>query len=259
MISAPTALKRIVRPILPRKVRPRTILRGPLRGHPIVASWHDYPAALLGYTEGPLIRWLRSTVRRGETWLDVGAHYGYTALALAQLVGISGRVFAFEPVQNTAGCLCETRALNGLEHLQVVPVGLSDSDQMTTIDVSFVRGMAQPELQRGCGRHTICVTSLDHIWTDLARGNERADGVKLDVQGMELNALTGMRAFLEAWQPRLAIEFHPGVDRDAVLELLEACGYGVGTPIAPLPGEEEPIYADDRTYVFLASGPRRTC
>ena len=38
----------------------------------------------------------------------MGAHYGYTALALSRLVGEEGRVFAFEPVPETAGCLAAT-------------------------------------------------------------------------------------------------------------------------------------------------------
>jgi hypothetical protein len=36
---------------------------------------------------------------------DIGAHYGYTAIALCKLVGPSRRVFAFEPMLKTAGCV----------------------------------------------------------------------------------------------------------------------------------------------------------
>src|SRR5206468_10103171 len=98
------SLKEYFRRFLPKTVRPHRILAGRLRGLRIVTSWHDYPGAILGRTERPLLDWFERNVRAGETWLDVGAHYGYTAIALSRLVGLRGRVFAFEPVVATAGC-----------------------------------------------------------------------------------------------------------------------------------------------------------
>lgn len=259
-MSPAAGVRGIVRPLLPRKARPRRILRGPLRGCHLVASWYDYPAGLLGYTEGPLLRWLASVVRSGDTWLDVGAHYGYTALALARLVGSSGRVFAFEPVEGTVECLCETRELNGLSQLDVVPVGLAASEAGTCIEVSFVRGMAQPQPFPGCGRGTIPLAALDQLWSRLARGRAGVEGIKVDVQGMELSALRGMRALLGEQRPLLAIEFHGGVDRDAVLRLLRSCGYRLpGRALAPVRGEAQPLYLDDRTYVFSVREGEGAC
>ena len=46
-------VKEALRKLLPRTVKPHRILAGPLRGQWIVTSWHDYPAAILGYTEAP--------------------------------------------------------------------------------------------------------------------------------------------------------------------------------------------------------------
>ena len=108
------ALKSLLRRYLPRRVTSHRILSGSLRGQRIVTSWHDYPAAILGYTERPLLAWFARCVQAGETWLDVGAYYGYTAVALSRLVGESGRVFAFEPTVRTAGYLSETRQINVL-------------------------------------------------------------------------------------------------------------------------------------------------
>ena len=95
-------LKEVLRQILPRSIGQRRILGGPLRGRSFVTSWYDYPAAILGRMERPLLDWFRCNVGLGETWLDVGAHYGYTAIALSHFVGISGRVYAFELMLATA-------------------------------------------------------------------------------------------------------------------------------------------------------------
>src|SRR2546428_6221387 len=105
-------LKAVVRRLLPRQVKSRLILGGPLRGKRLVTSWHDYPGALLGRTERELLSWLRGAIVPGQTWIDVGAHYGYTALAMSESVQAGGRVFAFEPYLPTAGALAQTVALN---------------------------------------------------------------------------------------------------------------------------------------------------
>jgi hypothetical protein len=84
-------IKSYLRTLLPRGIREHLILAGPLRGCRIVTSWHDYPVAITGRTERPLLDWFTQNVKPEETWLDIGAHYGYTAIALSRLVGAAGR------------------------------------------------------------------------------------------------------------------------------------------------------------------------
>src|SRR5207245_188128 len=134
-------LKERMRRLLPRRVRPHRILSGPLRGLRIVTSWHDYPAAILGRTERPLLKWFERHVRLQETWLDVGAHYGYTAIALSRRVGSSGRVFAFEPMAVTSGHLAATRTVNRLRQLIVIPLALGDPETIALGQLPAVRGM----------------------------------------------------------------------------------------------------------------------
>jgi FkbM family methyltransferase len=246
-------MRSLLRSALPGTVRARRIRLGPLRGCRLVTSWRDYPAALLGYTERPLLRWLAAHVRPGETWLDVGAHYGYTALALSRLVGPQGRVFAFEPVPETAGCLAATRRHNGLPQLTVLPLGLSDAPRLSTVCAAVVRGMAEhggPGGRSGArDRATILTAALDGVWAELCGGDRAIHGVKVDVQGMEAAVLAGMRGLLRELRPRLVVEFHAGVDRASALRVLDGLGYELpGVPIgSPATGG----YADDRSYAFL--------
>jgi hypothetical protein len=139
-------LKGAIRGILPQSLSPHRIIGGPLRGSTIVTSWHDYPAAILGRTEGALLDFFSKNVLAGETWLDVGAHYGYTAMALCKLVGARGRVFAFEPMLNTAGCIARTRFLNDLVHLTIIPMGLGNGQELAVNSLYSVRGMIDSTL-----------------------------------------------------------------------------------------------------------------
>jgi hypothetical protein len=57
--------KSLVRELLPRRHVAHRIMTGPLRKMRIVTSWHDYPAAILGYTERKLTEWLLSNAQPG--------------------------------------------------------------------------------------------------------------------------------------------------------------------------------------------------
>jgi len=224
----------------------------------LVTSWHDYPAAIVGVTERRLLNWFTREVAPGDTWLDVGAHYGYTAMALANLVTRRGRVFAFEPIVTTAGCMAQTRTLNHLKQMTVVPMALADMKGIELRRLATVRGMAdlcwehEHGEQRATGHDTIIATGLDWIWPSLCGGNSRIDGIKIDVQGMEIQALTGMARIVAEHRPKLVVELHRGVDRGEFLSLLQTLGYSrQAVPIESAPDETVAKYMDDRSYAFV--------
>ncbi len=247
-------LKSLVRSCLPRSVRPHKILAGPLRGQSIVTSWHDYPAAITGRTERPLLDWFAKNVRPAETWLDVGAHYGYTAIALSGLVGSSGKVFAFEPMLSTAGYVSETRRINRIPQLIVVPMALAAPESLELEQVQTVRGMVDSTIQGGEWKEAILTVRLDLLWPQICGDDRRIDGIKIDVQGMEIEALRGMAGLLDEYKPKLVVEVHRGVARGELIDLLEAAGYcRQAIAIEPVEGEIEPQYIDDRSYAFRAA------
>jgi FkbM family methyltransferase len=247
------ALKTLIRGLLPKRHVPHLIVGGPLRGMRIVTSWNDYPAAILGTNERGLMRWLDKNVRGGETWLDVGAHYGYTALAMGRLVGAEGRVFTFEPTLSTTGCVSRTISLNGLSRVTVVPMALGCPPALDLKKISTIRGMSDSTLTKVQNEVEIFVASFDWLWPMICGGNRRIDGIKIDVQGMEIDVIKGMIGSLDEWRPKLALEVHEGVDREALLALLEKCGYTRdAAPIEPAAGETTPLYLNNRSYHFRA-------
>ena len=241
-----------MRGILPSGYKKHRIWRGPLYGMRLVASWRDYPGALTGRTERPLLDWFQRHVLPGQTWLDIGAHYGYTALALSRSVGADGKVLAFEPVLATAGCISQTRRLNHLPQLQIVPFALHDHSGLQISELPLVRGMADSTVSGELETVTFMEAGLDWLWYEVGlsrlAGN-RMDGVKIDVQGMELRVLQGMRRCLRQFRPKIVIELHAGVDRGQFRDLMRQSGY-------PTPGESVETggitqdYSDDCSYAF---------
>ncbi len=247
-------LKKGLRSLFPRSLVRHRILTGPLRGSAIVTSWHDYPAAILGRTELALLEWFKQNVGEGETWLDIGAHYGYTSIALCRLVGGTGHVYAFEPMLNTAGCISRTRFLNDLQQMTVVPIAVGNKADLAMDSLLSIRGMIDSTLRDQEGfREPFMVSRLDWLWPRISEPDSRIDGIKIDVQGMEIQVLEGMSAIVKRCRPKLLVELHPGVSRPKFLEVIDSLGYKTrGVPVEPLPGETDPIYAD-RTYFFQAA------
>lgn len=238
--------------MLPRTIRPYRILDGFLRGRIFYTSLHDYPAAILGRTETDLVTWLVSHVHKDEVWIDIGAHYGYISMLLSILTGTNGRVYAFEPMVATAGCLIKTRKANRLQQMVVVPLALGAADEPALLQLPVTRGMADATIQQGEEYEFIIQVSLDKLWKSLSCGDKKAAGVKIDVQGMELDVLAGMKTVLTTDQPVVLVEFHTGVDRARVASLLEFCGYRLpGRDLATGQPVNDLAYQDNQTYLFI--------
>ena len=250
--------KALLRCFLPRSINKHHILGGPIRGYRIVTSWHDYPAAITGRTERPLLDWFAENAKSGETWLDIGAHYGYTAIALSRLVGKEGRVFAFEPMISTAGYVSQTRQLNDFPQLIVLPLGLASPETLEMKQLPVTRGMVDSTIERTTNHaprtewlENIMVARFDWLWQQICGKNDRIDGVKIDVQGMEIEVLRGMMETLRRQEPKLVVEVHRSVNRKDLLDMIETAGYSRrATPIEPVEGEVMPLYVDDRSYAF---------
>ena len=246
-------IKNVIRKLLPLAISNHMILSGPIRGERIFTSWHDYPAAILGYTERPLLGWFAINVQPGQTWLDIGAHYGFTAIALCNQVRQNGRVFAFEPMLTTAGYLNQTRQVNSLSQLVVLPLGLSSVVKMSLQLLPVVRGMVDSTIEKTKAEwfESFLVVSLDELWPTISNDNQKIHGIKIDVQGMEIEVLKGMKDILKTQHPKLAIEVHDGVNRQELLDFLDSVGYSKdASPIEPIEGEEKAQLISNRSYEF---------
>lgn len=157
-----------------------------------------------GQFELPLMRFVGKTARPGWICIDAGANVGAVTLALAKLVGSEGKVYSFEPGKPNIERLRANLALNPeLEkRVEVHPVGVGDKP-------GELRWMEEPgnpgnAMLGSEGTHSVPIITLE----DFARDNhiERVDFMKVDVEGMEFEVLTGARGLLEKLHPTLYFE-----------------------------------------------------
>ncbi|HEV2439644.1 MAG TPA: FkbM family methyltransferase [bacterium] len=195
-------LKRLLKPLLFRdEVAPRRVRFGAGQGLVLLLNRRHELQKELGLWEIEAQSIYKRWVARGGTVFDIGASEGDSALLLASLAA-PGTVVAFEPDPALRDRLPQNAALNpGLPPFVVLPwfVGARDDDGRTvTLDSVVARGAAPPP-----------------------------QFIKIDVDGGELDVLSGAQLLLAAHKPIVFVEVH-GLDRERdCLAFFAAHGYEV--------------------------------
>ena len=146
----------------------------------------------------PKISWaVERILRRGDTFLDIGAHCGITSLIGAGAVGKTGRVHAFEPQPQMVSLLKETVRLNGLSNLQIHDFALSSTNGVAELHIQFDKPILASLERSDDSGQTISVKrrkSGEYLRT-LDLGPIRL--IKIDVEGHELEILQGSAGYFE--------------------------------------------------------------
>lgn len=187
---------------------------------------------------------IAAVVRDGWTCADVGAHYGVFTRLLAELVGETGRVVAFEAHPRNARRLRRSLPARSRSRVTVENVAVTDgASERVTLHRGRGRASAEWNVIGAdvAGRPTpaeleVGATSLDSYFA-----GRSLHFAKLDVEGAEGSVLRGMRRLLRESNPILAIEFHTEAGWAGRNELFDA-GYQLqtvaGDPIDAGPGAQ---------------------
>jgi FkbM family methyltransferase len=210
----------------------------------------DFSIYLLGAFERSTVNTLKRLVREGDTVLDIGANIGAHTLFLAQSVGQSGHVFAFEPSDYAFEKLKANLAVNPRLRGRV-----------TADQIMLTAEMAQPikdgvyaswplqadgELHpKHLGRRVSTKNAAAETLESYFRRNDirRVDVIKIDVDGNELPVLQGGLEMLARFQPKIVMEVSPYVHDEennsfeALIGLLKDCKYSLlhARTLQPLP------------------------
>jgi FkbM family methyltransferase len=146
-------------------------------------------------------RVMRSLLRPGDTFVDVGANVGYYSVLASRIVGSTGTVLAVEPQPAALSML----ALNGTGRespITVVAVGASDETGSSQL---WVRPEGDKSSLSPGGSATpvsVPLDTLDH----LCAGLSRVTLLKIDVEGHELQVLRGARSTISRHRPWICFE-----------------------------------------------------
>ena len=153
---------------------------------------------------------IRASLPRGGVAVDVGANVGYLTAIMADAVGSSGRVFAFEPAPSTARMLVFNMSRNGFSQVVVREVALGDGpgSGALTPGAEGNSGLASLRPGHGLSVEEVQVRTLDD---ELEASSAPAiDLLKVDVEGWESSVVKGAFETLESGRVRnLLVEITP--------------------------------------------------
>lgn len=177
----------------------------------------DLAIYLLGAYEVRSLRAYAPLIRPGDTVFDIGANIGAHTLHFARLVGLAGRVYAFEPTDFAVAKLRRNLALNpdlaACVSLQQCFLLAERTDKLpSAVPASWPVGSWHNDLHWGHQGKSEVLTAATATTADefcAEAGIQRIDFVKIDVDGHEYPVLRGFRQSLERFRPTLLIEIAP--------------------------------------------------
>jgi FkbM family methyltransferase len=174
---------------------------------------------------------LRRLLKEGDVAIDVGANMGYFSAVMAQCVGSTGRVFAFEPVASTFRQLRLCQSLN--EYAVLQPMQMALGAREGTLEIAFdpaFMGNASAYDRQSLSSGSSAAVELRMLDTLVADGTLPPPRlIKIDVEGYELDVLRGACRTLRDARPSIIFEVNSETAalagwgfRDAA-ELLRSC------------------------------------
>lgn len=182
------------------------------------------------------IAYINSTIKKGDTVLDIGAHKaGYLFFMLKQ-VGGSGKIVAFEPQSTLYNYIKKMKTLFNWGNVTIEHLALSDSvgtvtlyiptnkaNKTSTPGATIVNHKVDSKFNK---TENVSTETLDSYCT---RNNIQPDFLKIDVEGNELKIFQGGVNTLKKYKPKIMVEIEAlHVGQEQVLgtfKFIESLGY----------------------------------
>lgn len=147
---------------------------------------------------------IRKLLKPGDVFVDCGANIGLWSLVAASVVGTTGKVFAFEP-----NPLTFRKLVNNLQHncnaaISAYNMALGNKEGTVNFlcyDEHNISRLAKKE--ELANSTEVEIGSLDQRLLSQA-----IDGMKIDVEGLELDVLRGTEKLLKTNYPWICVEFN---------------------------------------------------
>ena len=151
---------------------------------------------------------VRALVKPGNVVFDIGGDAGYYSLLFARSTTASGKVYVFEPIPKAVQRIQENAKLNLFEHIEVIGTALGSKPGAFVLEQPFKDSRINLHKQQpGPDDILVPVVRFDDLAAE--RSLPRADLVKIDVEGAEMEILRGMEIYVATHRPTFVIELHP--------------------------------------------------
>ncbi len=191
------------------------IASGPLQGKQIYTGMENvrgYPSVreyIQGAYEPKVTEAIIRNCAPGAVVMDIGAHYGYFSLLMAQTVGKHGRCIAFEASRSNYEKILLTKEVNQLDNLQVEHFAITDhvGREMFFEHVNSLMGtILENKAVINRVQENVPATTIDQYVEQNNISN--LSFIKIDIEGAERKAISKGVDTLQKYKPILLIEVH---------------------------------------------------
>lgn len=148
---------------------------------------------------------IKEFIKPGDTVIDVGGNLGFFVLILQELVGVRGKIIAFEPSGLLYNKLKKTIELNNLKNVLIENIGLGEKVESVTLNYnpkqsglsSIIKNFEEDLTEE------IEITTLD-IYSEKLR--DKVSFIKIDTEGYEPQILKGAKSLIARDRPIIYLE-----------------------------------------------------
>jgi FkbM family methyltransferase len=161
-------------------------------------------------------------LKPGDVVAEVGANIGAHTVPIAKLVGQRGQVLAFEPQRVIFQILCANLALNGLLNVRTYHAAVGHEAGTITvprIDYTVEANFGGISLIQHPAGELVQVLKMDSL------NLPALSLLKVDVEGMEAEVLSGAQQTIAKYRPILYVENDRRAQSEQLIELLDTFGY----------------------------------
>lgn len=128
-------------------------------------------------------------IKKNETIVDAGGHYGLFSLYAAKKVGTNGKVLVFEPDPYNHHILKKNIRLNKLNNVTVIKKALYNRGGTYPFEVHGLGSKMLAKKINVFSPFRVKTTTLDHELQRLSI--KKVNFIKMDIEGAEVEAITG--------------------------------------------------------------------
>lgn len=157
---------------------------------------------------------LLKVLQPGDTFIDVGANFGYFSLMASSLVTNTGKVFSFEPEKENFRFLSRNIALNDMTNIRAFNVATGNCNEEVELFIDPLNDGAHslsgisPESRQVIGSGDVSTSRTQMVTLDSVLENEvisKIKIIKIDTEGWEFNTILGAVSIIKRYAPPIVL------------------------------------------------------
>jgi FkbM family methyltransferase len=160
-----------------------------------------------GDYEPYLKKHFKNLIKKGDFILDIGANIGFHTLYFAELTGVNGKVFSFEPIPINFDALQRNIELNQFPQIKPVNKALGNINMQMNVHINQdAQNPGAFNLFENGEKNTIiaCIKGDDYLAENKI---SKINFIKVDVEGFELEVFKGLTKTIQNSKPIIIFEY----------------------------------------------------